>query len=439
MMKSYLLLPLTLFLFFPISAQPFDSTKLDAYFEALETNDKFMGTVAIARNGRIFYTNSVGYQHVDKKITATDLSQYRIGSISKTFTATLIFKAIEDELLDLNQSIDTFFSKLENASDISILSLLNHSSGIHNFTNDSTYVEWNTKAKSREKMLDIIRDAGSDFSPGSNSSYSNSNYVLLSYILEDIYKMKYGEILSELITKPLKLESTSFGNANKSYECASYNVVTPWEMANKTHVSVPMGAGGITSTCTDLIRFSNALFDGELVNEASLRTMKLSTGRYGCGLFKIPFYDKVAYGHTGGIDGFSSIFAYFPEEDVTYAMTSNGATYNINDISIAALSAVFGKEYSIPEFKYFETSPDQLQQYIGTYTSEQLPLEIRVGVDENDLMAQATGQSAIPLTATDQHIFRFDKAGLEMVFDPSAKSMMLKQGGGEFTFTLKDD
>lgn len=87
-------------------AQQFDKAKLDAYFDKLEQNDKFMGSIAVSRNGEIIYTRSVGYTDVENKLKANENSKYRIGSISKTFTTVLVMKAVEQKKLELNQTID---------------------------------------------------------------------------------------------------------------------------------------------------------------------------------------------------------------------------------------------------------------------------------------------------------------------------------------------
>ena len=106
-------------------------------------------------------------------------------------------------------------------------------------------------------------------------------------------------------------------------------------------MSVPLGAGAIVSTPIDLVKFSNALFNGKLLKAESLEKMKTIKDGYGMGLFQIPFYDKVSYGHTGGIDGFTSVFSHFDDNNVSYALTSNGSDFNNNNISIAVLRAVF--------------------------------------------------------------------------------------------------
>src|SRR5690606_17415340 len=164
-------------------AQTFDKEKLDSYFDALEANDKFMGSAAIAKNGEIIYTKAIGYSDVESKTKPDANTKYRIGSISKTFTAVLVLKAAEEKKLNLNHTIHKYFPNIANSKKITISNLLNHRSGIHNFTNDDIYLEYNTQPKTEAEMVAIIAEGGSDFEPGTKAEYSNSNYVLLSFIL----------------------------------------------------------------------------------------------------------------------------------------------------------------------------------------------------------------------------------------------------------------
>lgn len=162
--------------------------------------------------------------------------------------------------------------------------------------------------------------------------------------------------------------------------------------------------------------------------------MKTLQDDYGMGLFQIPFFDKISYGHTGGIDAFTAIFSYFPDDNIAYVLLSNGSNYNINNISVAVLSAVFGKPYSVPDFKTFDLSLEELDRYIDVYSSKQIPLKITISKDNKNLFAQATGQSAFPLEATEKDKFQFEQAGIIIEFNPDEKTFILKQGGGQYLF-----
>jgi D-alanyl-D-alanine carboxypeptidase len=415
-------------------SQTIDTLKLNDYFKSLELNNKFMGSVALLKNGEIVYSKQIGFSDIETSKKPNNKTKYRIGSISKTYTAALIFKAIDDEKLVLHKSIQKYFPTIENAKKITIAHLLNHSSGIHNFTNDIKYMEYNTQYKAEKDMIEIIAESGSDFEPGSKSEYSNSNYVLLSYILQEIYKKKYSQILNDLIVTPLELKNTCYGGkiSLTHNECNSYVFKGTWEKQSETDMSIPIGAGAIVSTPSDLTLFADALFNGKLISDESLTKMKTIVSNYGMGLFKIPFQDKTSYGHTGGIDGFSSMFGYFPDEKSAFALTSNGSNYDNNKIAIVLLSSIFNEPYDIPSFKNVVLTSEDLDKYLGTYSGAEFPMKIKITKSGNLLMAQAKGQSAFALEATELNKFIFDQAGIKLEFDPIKNEMRLKQGGGNY-------
>ena len=435
-MKKLMLLFFITFFTATSFSQTFDKDKLDLYFQTLENNNKFMGSAAISENGKIVYTKSIGFSDVETKTKANNETKYRIGSISKTFTSGLILKAAEENKLSLDTKISKYFPNIKNADKISIGNLLNHRSGIHSFTNNEDYLNWNTQKKSEKELLKIIEDGGSDFEADSKADYSNSNYVLLSFILEKIYKKPYSEILQEKIIKPIGLKNTYYGgkiNLNNN-EANSYTFAGDWKKESETDMSIPMGAGAIVSTPSDLLQFADALFNGKIISAKSLQLMETIKDDYGYGLFQMPFGQKKAFGHTGGIDGFTSSFGYFPAEKVAFSFTSNGSNYTNNNIAIAILSAVFNQAYEIPTFKTLDLSSKDLDQYLGVYSSKEIPLKITISKNDKTLMAQATGQSAFPLEATDNNIFKFEQAGIVLEFKPTDKKMILNQGGKAYNF-----
>jgi len=420
--------------------QQLDKTRLDAYFDTLANNNRFMGSVAVSRNGELIYAKSVGFADVEQGLKANENSKYRIGSISKTFTAVLIFKAIEESKLDINQTIDKYFPTIENNNKITISQLLYHRSGIHNYTNNN-WADWNTQPKTEQELIEIIIKGGIDFEPDTKTSYSNSNFVLLTFILEKIYQKPYAEILEEKIIKPMGLKNTYYGKKinTKDNECNSYRYAEGWIISTETDMSIPLGAGGIVSTPVDLTLFGEALFNGKLVSTNSLQQMKTLKERFGMGLIPIPFYEHIALGHGGNIDGFNSLFAYFPDSKISFAYTVNGVNYNNNDVAIAVLSAIYNKPFEIPEFnKTFHVTDEDLDKYLGVYSSVQVPLKMTISKVNGRLFGQGTGQPSFPLEATGKDKFEFVKAGIIMEFNPTNKTMVLKQGGGMFNFVMED-
>jgi CubicO group peptidase (beta-lactamase class C family) len=428
------------FLFVLFSATSFAQEQkfltLDSLFQILDLNNRFMGSLSISENGKVTYSKTIGKADLASGKSSDKLTKYRIGSISKMFTACLIFQAIEENKLSLTQNINRFFPKITSAKEISIGNLLNHRSGIHNFTNDTSYFNYYTASKSQKEMLEIIQASGSDFKSNSKAEYSNSNYILLSFILEKIYKKSYEELLDIKIIQPQGLKNTYFGKKLElaKNECASYRFSGKWELEKETNSSVSLGAGGIVSTTEDLLFFISNLFEGKIINTASLEQMTKLEDGYGMGIFPVPFYDKKGFGHTGGIDGFSSFLYIFPEEKISIALTSNGSRFNNNDIAIAALSDCFDKPFTLPSFYAVELTSADLDKYLGSYANPEIPIKISITKDSLSLIAQATGQPSFTLELIGKDSFEFSPAGVEIQFIPQKNLLILKQGGGEFSF-----
>ncbi len=189
-------------------------TAIDSLLENYKKNDAFMGTLNLSYKGKSIYSKSIGFSNITTSQKSNSATKYRIGSISKTFTAVLILRAIEEGKLELNKTIETFFPSIKNAAKITIADLLQHRSGIHNFTRDQQFFEYRTQHQSSKKMLDLISKYPSDFEPNTKAAYSNSNYFLLALILEKVYNASLEQLLIEKISKPLNLKNTQIGKKN---------------------------------------------------------------------------------------------------------------------------------------------------------------------------------------------------------------------------------
>ena len=260
-------------------------------------------------------------------------------------------------------------------------------------------------------------------------------------IAEEIEDKSFSEIFDERISQKLNLSRTYYGSriGDRENEAHSYSKQNEWRPATETDMSIPAGAGAIVSTPADVNKFFYALFNDEVVQKESLERMCQLEDNYGMGLFQIPFYERRALGHNGGIDGFQSNACYFRTDKVNVAYLSNGISMGLNDVLIGILSIYFGKEYNFPSFEpAIEVDVDRLEKYLGIYSSKALPLKITVSLNGPQLMAQATGQGAFPLEAYEENKFRFTPAGIKMEFMPSENKMILNQGGGKYEFTLEE-
>lgn len=440
-MKNKFLLTLTFsFLFtFVTFAQNLNKSKLDSLFSILAEKDKSMVSVAISKNGSVLYQKAIGFASISDQgnVPATVDTRYRIGSITKMFTAVMIFQLVEEGKLTLATPLAKYFPSVPNADKITIGNLLNHRSGIHNFTSNPGIMQFMVQPKTQEEMVEFISKSPSDFEPDTKTNYSNSNFVLLGYIVEKITGKKYADNLNQRIVSKLQLKNTYYGTKTdlKKNESYSYKQNEKWVQQPETDMSVPAGAGAIVSTPADLNLFITGLFVGKLISTTNLNQMKTIQDGLGMGMIQIPFSTKKGYGHNGGIDGFVSDLYYFQEDDLAVAICSNGTTYPTNDILLALLSSYYNVPFAIPTFKTISLKSEDLDKYVGIYSSTMMPLKITVSKNGSELNAQATGQGAFPLSATETDTFVFNATGIVMVFNPSKNEFILKQGPGNYLFT----
>ena len=442
-MKPYALtLVLISCLFVAVAQQP-NSARLDSLLNSVAVNHKSMGSLSLSQNGKVIYQKAIGQASVSagKPVLSTIKTRYRIGSITKMFTAVMIFQLIQESKLGLNTTLAKFYPQLPNADKITIGMMLNHRSGLHNFTNDPSYATYMLKPQSHVQMLATIAALKPEFEPDTKAVYSNANFVLLGYIAEQLTGKTYSALLKQRIADKIGLADTYYGGKviTANDEAYSFTYTTSWTQQPETDMSVPGGAGAIVSTPTDLVKFIEALFAGKLVDKAQLEIIKTIKDGFGMGMVRIPFYERVSYGHTGGIDGFTSLLGYFPDDKMAFAYISNGAasTYSANDLIGGVLRIYFNKPYTIPTFKTITLSNTELDKYLGNYSSAQMPLKITVTKKDNVLMAQATGQGAFALDAITATQFEFKTAGIVMEFSTTGDGFTLKQGGGVYKF-VKD-
>ena len=187
------------------------------------------------------------------------------------------------------------------------------------------------------------------------------------------------------------------------------------------------------STPGDLTEFIRALFQGKIIKKQSLDEMKTLDFGYGKGIFQFPFGERQFYGHTGGIESFSSSVAYYPTEEMSIAMIVNGENYDMNDITIGILSIYYKLPYQFPNLKTVTVDESILKSYEGTYGSPQIPLKISIKNNDGTLMAQATGQGAFPLNPVSETEFTFNPAGITIKFRQNGFTII--QGGSVTEFT----
>ena len=415
--------------------------KLDAYFNALDGH--FMGSIVVQQDGKTIYQRSMGWADLDNQISAIAETQYRIGSVSKTFTAVLVMKAAAEGRLSLSDSIAKYFpdAKIPNAEQITIDQLLQHRSGLVDITNDKPYEYYTyfTTPQTRQQILERVAAAGTNFQPDSEYRYCNTGYNLLGYILEDVWGKPYAEIINDQIVSLLDLRHTRYSEAidPQRGDARSYTLLDCWQVQPETDASVAIGAGALASTPADLARFGEALV-GDVFGDNIFEQMKQVKDAYGRGLVQFTYGDQIGYGHAGLIDGFSSKLVVF--DNVTIAYCSNGTDYDTNLIIPAVLDALNGKTIEIPDFdRYVQLTPEQLASYAGTYKCDALSMEVTVSVAGSRLSVQAIGQQSFPIDAVSADQFENAIVGVAITFAPDRKTVILKLAGQEFEFARVGD
>jgi len=408
-----------------------NSSKLDSLFIELDKSGEFMGSIALSHKGSIIYTSAVGFADIETQKKATKNTKYRIGSISKMFTATLVLKAIEENKIKFDQTIETYFPTVKNANKITIENLLNHRSGIFNFTNDKGFRTYLSEYKSPEEMVAIISSFKSNFEPNTKGDYSNSNYVLLSIILEKVYNASLKQLITEKIAVPLHLKNTYYGaKINiENNESNAYTHATEWTKGPEVNMSIPMGAGAIVSTSSDVATFMEALFSGKMISPQSLEKMTTIIETYGMGISRFLINDRESFGHSGSLGGFMSLAMYFPKEKLGIALTSNGDTGIKGEILREALGYYFNDTI-------LEASKADLKKYAGAYTKvDNKSDSFLFAHEKNGLALKMTdGAHLGALIYKGGHKFIFEQVYAEsftFVFSPDKNELWVKQGDYE--------
>src|SRR5215510_2490159 len=427
-------------------AQTLDKAKLDQFFDRLAEKNKAMGSLVIAKDGKVLYTRAIGYSQINgtEKKPLTAANRFRIASITKMFTAAMILQLVEEGKLKLTDTLDKFFPQIPNAQKITIVQILAHRSGIHD-----SIIDRNLRSSSsmnpmtKDELLALVAKGTPDFEPDARHRYSNSGYFLLGLIIEKLTGKPYEEALKQKITSKIGLNDTytATGNidVNKKESLTYIHFGGDWKQVPETHQSILFGGGAIVSKPNDLAKFIQALFDGKIVSKENLDQMKTMRDGEGSGMAPFTFAGKTFYGHTGGGDNYGAWLAYLPEEKLAVAYTTNAKVYPVKDIVSGVVDIYYNKPFQIPTFESVAVSPEVLDKYVGVYSTPDAPVKFTITRNGATLYAQPPGSGpAVPLEATAQDKFKLDNgtaAGIVFEFDIAKNQMIIKRGGGQRVFT----
>ncbi|HMO62762.1 MAG TPA: serine hydrolase [Ferruginibacter sp.] len=415
--------------------------KIDSFLTALETNLKAMGTLAIVSEGKLMYSKGIGYTSPGRQPAAVN-TVYRVGSVTKMYTAAMMMKLLEQGQTKMTTKLRRYYPLIPNAEKITISNLLGHTSGIFNITNDSLYQQWYTQPITQDAMIEKIMAYPPVFEPGSKKQYSNSNYILLGYLVTQLTGKSYQQNLDEIINSITGATHTRYGGkidtANHEAISFAYNN-RQWIALPETDMSVPHGAGAIVSTAAETALFAEALVTGKILNHEWTDSMLNIPKQMGYGLIKYNIDGETGYGHNGAINGFNSTVLYLPGKKTGICFLGNGMNYSIEEIINGALKLYFNQPYTIPTFKTVQLNDAQLEKLNGIYSSDKIPLKITISSKAGKLYAQATGQSEFALDAESPTIFSNGQFGIVLEFTADnagrVNDMLLKQGGATLPFT----
>jgi len=362
-----------LFFLFPfvVSAQKSYTVQFDDYITGQINVNDFSGNVLVAQKGKVIYEKAFGLADRELNVKNNLESKFQIGSLTKQFTACAILQLAEVGKLKLNDTIGTYLPSFPKGDSITIHMLLNHTSGIRNYTDLPEF--WKIAATPMEKdsMVAVIKRQPFDFSPGSKWKYSNSGYFLLGCIIEKASGQSYSNYVLNQVIKKAGLKNTFvnrpdsiLANRVKGY----MKDENGWHNAMYISMEGPYSAGAIISTVEDLYKWNIALFGNKVISPASLTKMTTPyLQNYGYGLSINTFQNHLEIGHAGGIPGFVSYLVCFPKDSIAIVVLSN----NSNDSpGIAkALAAILFDVQVIAPYTHTETKIDStvLDNYVGKY------------------------------------------------------------------------
>ena len=362
----------------------------------------FMGTVLVARGDQVILSKGYGSADLEWKVPNAPDTKFRLGSVTKQFTAAAILLLEERGKLSITDPVKKYLPDAPAAWDkITIFNLLTHTSGIPNFTSFPDYAKLEPFATTAEQLVARFRDKPLDFEPGQRWSYSNSGYVLLSYLIERISGTTYEAFLRDNIFTPLGMTNTGYdSNSAVILHCASGYVFTNnhFENAGYVNMTVPQGAGALYSTTEDLLKWERGLFGGKVLRASSLAKMTTpfkNDYAFGLSVDTVGGY-KVIH-HDGGIEGFNTDLAYYPDDKLTVIALSNvnGAA---PDLIVPVLAAVAHDQpvTLMSERRAITLDSAQLARYVGAYRLSTGPTML-VTRDGGQLFYRLGAQQAFPI------------------------------------------
>lgn len=423
-----------------------NTPRMEQVVQSYVANKSFMGSVLVERDKTVLLEKGYGSADLEWDIPNSPTTKFRLGSITKQFTAASILLLEERGKLKIDDPVKKYMSDAPAAWDkVTIYNLLTHTSGIPSFTGFPDYESTEGTATTPEKLVARFRDKPLEFQPGEKFAYDNSGYVLLGYLIEKVSGQTYAQFVQENIFTPLGMKDSGYDSntAIIMHRASGYsNGKEGIENAGYIHMSIPFAAGSLYSTVEDLARWEQGLFGGKVLSAGSLQKMTTPfKSDYAFGLAVATVNGHKLIEHGGGIEGFNTHLAYYPDDKLIVVVLGN--------LNGDAPGAIAGKLAALAhgetvvlasERKEVTVAPAILASYVGTY--ELSPnFALVMTLEGGQLMTQATGQGKLPLFAESETKFFLKAVDAQVEFVKNDKGevtgVILHQGGHDTKGTKK--
>jgi CubicO group peptidase (beta-lactamase class C family) len=391
------------------------TARVDEYLNALVRQDRFSGAVLLARDGKVLLSKGYGMANFEDETPNTPQTKFRLGSITKQFTAMATLILQERGKLSVLDSVCKYVENCPAAwQPVTIHHLLTHTSGIPNMTSFPDFRKVKMFPASPLESIAIFKDKPLEFAPGERFNYSNSGYILLGYIVERAAGQPYADFLRENIFKPLGMNNTDYDvNSSIIKHRASGYTRGANGIANADYINmtIPFAAGGLYSTVEDLYLWDRAFYTEKLVSKKSLEAMSTPfKNGYGYGVGTGEQYGLKVIEHGGGIEGFSTYLSRFPVENATVIVLSNIDSANTAGVAKHLGGLLLSDKVNMPTV--INVSPQVLQQYTGRYqVADNAPTE-DISVDGNHLDIKVSDGNEVNIVpvAKDEFVMEDDFA-----------------------------
>jgi len=421
---------------------------MDQVVQAYVEQGKFMGSVLVARGDQIILSKGYGSANLEWNIPNDSSTKFRLGSLTKQFTAASILLLEERGKLKVEDPVKTYLPDAPAAWDkITIFNLLTHTSGIPSFTGFPDYRSKEAFPTTPEELVARFRDKPLEFAPGTKWNYSNSGYALLGYLIERVSGEKYARFIQENLFQPLGMKDSGYDSntAVILHRATGYAGTgkTP-RIAGYIDMSIPFSAGALYSTTEDLLRWERGLFGGKVLTRASERKMTTPfLENYAFGLTVETKEGRQSISHNGGINGFNTFLAYYPGDQVTVVVLGNISSQAPDAIGASLGTLALGGQVELPsEKKSIEVSTEILRSYVGTYAGPGGRKNL-VMLDGDQLMTQLSGQPKIPIFPRSESRFFLKVVDAEVEFVKGEKgtvsALIIHQDGQDLTMVRQSD